>query len=128
MAVSFEKVPIAHDERGLVLELLEAQAFCVQRNAHIVLSLSGVVRGNHYHMNGEETVTILGPAMVKYRENGRIYENMIPQNEAWRFVFPPGVSHAIRNLSSEPNIIVAFNTEEHDTDNPDTKSDQLMAP
>jgi dTDP-4-dehydrorhamnose 3,5-epimerase-like enzyme len=126
MSVSYERVRVISDQRGFVLELLAAEEFAPQRNAHIVVSLPGVVRGNHYHKKGLETITILGPSVVRFREGDRIEEVTVPYKEAWRFVFPPGVSHAIRNLGTEPNILVAFNTMAHDPVNPDTYPDKLM--
>jgi dTDP-4-dehydrorhamnose 3,5-epimerase-like enzyme len=127
MAVSYERVRVVSDQRGLVLELLDAENFAFQRNAHVAVSFPGVVRGNHYHVKGQETITILGPALVRFRDNDRIAESVIPDNEAWRFVFPAGVAHAIKNLGREPNIVVAFNTVEHDPANPDTHADLLIA-
>jgi dTDP-4-dehydrorhamnose 3,5-epimerase-like enzyme len=128
MPVSYERVHVVSDPRGMVLELLAAEEFASQRNAHVVVSLADVVRGNHYHLKGQETITVLGPALVRFREDARIEEVMVPDKEAWRFVFPPGVSHAIKNLSVAPNILVAFNTVEHDPVNPDTYPDMLIDP
>jgi dTDP-4-dehydrorhamnose 3,5-epimerase-like enzyme len=128
MAVSYQKVHSFTDHRGLVVELLAAEDFASQRNAHVVVSSAEVVRGNHYHEKGRETITIIGPALVRFRKNEKIEEVMVPNKEAWRFVFPPGVSHAIKNLSAEPNVLVAFNTVEHDPVNPDTYPDTLIEP
>ena len=85
-----------------------AEDFVSQRNAHIVVSLPGIVRGNHYHTKGLETITILGPSLVRFRDQGKIEEVVVPDKEAYRFVFRPGVSHAIKNLSREANILVTF--------------------
>jgi dTDP-4-dehydrorhamnose 3,5-epimerase-like enzyme len=127
MPVSYERLKIITDQRGFVLELLNAEDFASQRNAHIVVSLPGAVRGNHYHTKGRETMTVLGPSLVRFREpGGGIEEVVVPEKEAWRFVFLPGVSHAIKNLSGEANILVAFNASEHDPANPDTHKDQLI--
>jgi dTDP-4-dehydrorhamnose 3,5-epimerase-like enzyme len=126
MSVSYERVRVISDQRGFVLELLAAEEFASQRNGHIVVSLPGVVRGNHYHRKGLETITVIGPSLVLFREGDRIEEVTIPAKEAWRFVFPPGVSHAIRNLGTEPNILVAFNTVQHEPVNPDTQPDMLL--
>ena len=128
MSVSYEKVRVISDQRGIVLELLDAEEFARQQNAHVVVSLPGVVRGNHYHVKGEETITIFGPALVRFREDERTEEVTVPDKEAWRFVFPPRVSHAIKNLGREPNILVAFNTVKHDPSNPDTHLDVLIEP
>jgi dTDP-4-dehydrorhamnose 3,5-epimerase-like enzyme len=126
MSISYQRLNVITDQRGFVLELLRAEDFAAQRNAHIVVSLPGVVRGNHYHTKGTETINILGPSLVRYREHGKIGEAVVPHKEAWRFLFPPGVSHAIKNLSKEANILVAFNTTEHDPINPDTHKDLLI--
>lgn len=126
MPVSYERLTIITDPRGFVLELLAAEEFASQRNAHIVVSLPGVVRGNHYHTKGRETMTVLGPSLVRYREQNEIEEVVVPDKEAWRFVFLPGVSHAIKNLGGEANILVAFNTLEHDPTDPDTQRDLLI--
>jgi dTDP-4-dehydrorhamnose 3,5-epimerase-like enzyme len=126
MSVSYERLNVITDQRGFVLELLRAEDFATQRNAHIAVSLPCVVRGNHYHTKGTETITILGPSLVRFRENGKIGEVVVPDKEAWRFVFLPGVSHAIKNLSGEANILVAFNTMEHEPVHPDTHRDLLI--
>ena len=127
MSISYERLSVISDERGFVLELLDVGDFASQRNAHIVVSLPGVVRGNHYHTKGRETITILGPSLVRFREpGGGIEEVVVPEKEAWRFVFLPGVSHAIKNLGGEANTLVAFNMVEHDPENPDTHKDLLI--
>ncbi len=127
MPTTYERLKFIVDQRGFVLELLKAEDFASQRNAHIVVSLPGVVRGNHYHTKGRETITILGPSLVRFREkDGEIEEVVVPHKEAWRFVFPPGVSHAIKNLSEEANTLIAFNTLEHDPTHPDTHKDLLI--
>lgn len=63
---------------------------------------------------------------MRFREHGETKDVVIPEKEAWRFVFPPGVSHAIKNLGKETNILVAFNTMEHDPVHLDTKADPLI--
>lgn len=128
MSVSHEKLPVITDQRGFVLEVLTAEDFAAQRNAHIVVSLPGVVRGNHFHTQGRETITVLGPSLVRFREEGNIEEVLVPDKEARRFVFPPGVAHAVKNLGEAANILVAFNTVEHDPADPDTHRELLIEP
>jgi UDP-2-acetamido-2,6-beta-L-arabino-hexul-4-ose reductase len=126
MSVSNERLNVIRDQRGLVLELLSAEDLVSQRNAHVVVSFPGVARGNHYHTKGSETITVLGPSLVRFREQGGIEEVFVPEKEARRFVFPPGVSHAMKNLGGEANILIAFNTLEHDPADSDTKRDLLI--
>ena len=121
MTVSYDQLDLFSDSRGIVFEPLLSNEFYNKKNAHIVVSMPEIVRGNHYHIKGEETVAIMGPALVRFSENDNIEDIEIARGQAYRFIFPPGVPHAIKNLSSEPNILVAFNTIEHDPNNPDTE-------
>jgi dTDP-4-dehydrorhamnose 3,5-epimerase-like enzyme len=126
MKVSCDPLRVISDSRGIVFEPLHAGDFPNQKNAHVVLSMPGVIRGNHYHIEGQETIAVLGPALVRYRENEETKNVEIPRGQAYRFIFPPGVPHAIQNLGNEPNIIMAFNTVEHDPQHPDSKKVLLI--
>ena len=126
MALKYDHLNVISDSRGFVFEPLVAEAFFSQRNAHVVISDPGVVRGNHYHVKGEETIAVVGPALVRFRDNDKIEDIEIPAGDAFRFTFPAGVSHAIQNLNKMPNVLVAFNTVEHDPKNPDTMEDVLL--
>jgi UDP-2-acetamido-2,6-beta-L-arabino-hexul-4-ose reductase len=44
----------------------------------------------------------------------------------YKFVIPPKVSHAIKNIGEKDNILIAFNTVPHDPENPDTITEILM--
>ena len=68
----------------------------------------------------------MGPALVRIRDDAEIREIEIPKGEAYCFIFPPGQSHAIKNLSQKINILMAFNTIGHDPENPDTETDLLL--
>ena len=85
-----------------------------------------MVRGNHYHLRGTETIAVLGPALVRFREVDATKNVEIPPGLAYRFVFPPGIPHAIKNLGAQPNILMATNTVEHDPKNPDTEREILI--
>ena len=128
MTFKYESIEIISDSRGTVFEPLVADAFVHQKNAHVVLSGPGVVRGNHYHDKGTETVIVNGPALVRIRDNDFMEDIEIPKDQAYRFIFPPGVSHAIQNQSNKSNILVAFNTIEHDPESPDVVRDDLIVP
>jgi UDP-2-acetamido-2,6-beta-L-arabino-hexul-4-ose reductase len=128
MTVICEPVGILSDIRGLVFEPLPTNQFHIQKNAHVVVSYPGGVRGNHYHLKGEETIAVLGPALVRTREKDAVRDITIPENQAFRLTFPPGISHAIQALGQTPNILIAFNTVEHDPDHPDVVRDVLIVP
>lgn len=121
-----ERIPIHTDGRGVVFEPLEPAAFPRLKNAHIVISNPGAVRGNHYHIRGTETIVVMGPALVRTRENHRIEDIAIPRGDVYRLVFPPGISHAVKNTGERPIVLAAFNTVPHDPDRPDVVVDELI--
>ena len=126
MPVRYEKLNVIKDARGIVFEPIPGNALSEKRNAHVVISGPGVVRGNHYHRKGEETMAVMGPALVRVRDHNDIRDIQVPDGEVYRFLFTPGQSHAIKNLSSGMNILVAFNTVAHDRQAPDAELDVLL--
>ena len=126
MPVELEKLSLYSDARGVVFEPLELEQISLQRNTHVVISNPGAVRGNHYHLRGTEIMVVMGPARVRFKENDEIRDIDVPAQKVYRFTFRPHVSHAIKNLGEQPNILVAFNTGVHDPENPDTVAEILI--
>jgi dTDP-4-dehydrorhamnose 3,5-epimerase-like enzyme len=124
--VEIRPLKVHADARGAVFEPLEPSLLTGWRNVHTVVSEPGAIRGNHRHLRGTEVTTVLGPALVRYRSDGRIEDVEVPSGQAWRFVFPPGVAHAFKNTGSRPFVLVSFNTEEHDPARPDVERDELI--
>ena len=118
--VEIDIITVHADDRGGVYEPLAADRIAAQRNVHVVLSGPGVVRGNHYHTQGTETIAVAGPALVRVKEDDEIRDVTVPDQEVYRFVVPANVPHAIKNVGDQPNVLVAFNTCEHNPANPDT--------
>lgn len=112
--VEIQKLVVHRDARGFVYEPLNAVQMTEYRNVHVVVSEPGAVRGNHRHIAGDETTALAGPALVRYRSEGAVYDVAVPPGEVWRFRFPAGVSHAFRNDGDRPAVLVSFNTVEHD--------------
>jgi dTDP-4-dehydrorhamnose 3,5-epimerase-like enzyme len=126
VAVTIDKLRRAVDARGQVFEPLDALGLSEQRNVHVVLTEPGHVRGNHFHHIGSEVSTVVGPALVRYRENAELTSVEVPPNEVWRFTFPPGVVHAFKNTGTTPMLIVSFNTVPHDPNNPDVGREVIL--
>ena len=126
MDVVIESIKVHSDERGFVFEPMKGDFLAFQHNSHVVVSLPGVVRGNHYHLKGVETIAVTGPALVRIREKNALRDVEVPQGEVYAFTFPPGVSHAMKNTGEGPGVLAAFNTMEHDPENPDTVADILI--
>lgn len=125
--VVVEVLRVAQDARGYVFEPL-GEGFGGFRNVHVVYTIPGVVRGNHYHVIGTEVCSVTGPTLVRYREAGEIRDVQVPAGQVWRFTFPPGVAHAFRNEGTEPSVIAAFNTEVHDPAHSDAVREVLLEP
>ncbi|MCP5525300.1 MAG: cupin domain-containing protein [Verrucomicrobiales bacterium] len=126
--VRAEKLNLHRDPRGWVFEPVGPDDLPRQRNVHAVLTLPGAVRGNHYHERGTEFLIVVGPALVRLREGEQTRDQTIPDGEAWRFVIPPGVPHAIRNTGEAPIFMFGFNSVAHDPAAPDTKPCLLIPP
>jgi dTDP-4-dehydrorhamnose 3,5-epimerase-like enzyme len=126
MAIPYESLRVVSDSRGVVFEPIGAHDILRQKNSHVVISGPGVIRGNHYHLNGEEIMAVMGPALVRIKDHGIVDDVTVPEGKAYQFVFRSGVSHAIMNLSNHANILAAFNTIEHDPQNPDTVGDVIL--
>ncbi len=144
------RLPQARDARGVVFEPLDAAQLAAQRNVHVVLSVPGAVRGNHFHQVQHEVTVVVGPARVRWRPvaaagpavagargmagdiaadappTGGIESIDVPAGEAWRFEFPPGVAHAFENTGHETQVLLSFSSQPHDPANPDTCRDPLV--
>lgn len=128
MTVAIERIDLGHDDRGFVFHPVSGGDLPEQREVHAVISRPGAVRGNHFHRTAEETLAVAGPARVRYRENGEVREFVVPEDEAYRFRFPAGVSHAVRHTGTAPGFLVAFSPNPFDPEDPDVVRDELIAP
>ena len=121
-----EAVTFPKDRRGFVIEPLASESIAAQKNAHVVMTEPGGIRGNHYHEHGTEIAVVMGPALVRLREGGVIRDMNVPEGEAYRFTVPPGVAHAFQNTGSNPMLLIAFNTALFDAAVPDVIADILI--
>ena len=124
--VTIEELELHADARGLVFEPAQPEHLAAQRNAHVVITQPGGIRGNHYHCHGSEITVILGPALVRLREAQTIRDVQVPTGKVLRFFFPPGVAHAFQNTGTEPLLAVAFNSQAFDPAQPDVVRETLI--
>jgi quercetin dioxygenase-like cupin family protein len=109
-----------------VFEPLDAASIAAQKNVHVVVAEPGGIRANHAHRRGTEVMVVYGPALVRYSEAGETADRTLAAGEVLRFTFPPGVAHAVQNTGAAPNLLVCFNTEEHDPANSDVVREVLI--
>jgi UDP-2-acetamido-2,6-beta-L-arabino-hexul-4-ose reductase len=126
MSLIIDDLTVHSDGRGIVFEPIVEDSLTHQHNAHVVISQPGAVRGNHYHLSGIETMAVMGPALMRIREDDDTRDIEIPPKNIYRFIIPPKVSHAIKNTGDQPNILVAFNTLAHNPHNPDVVREVLI--
>lgn len=126
MKVTIDQLEIHDDNRGIVFEPIEDESIMFQQNCHVVISKPGAIRGNHYHLSGTETLAVMGPALLRLKEGNQISDFEVPINQIYKVVIPPNVAHAIKNTGQQNNILIAFNTVQHDNNNPDLIREILM--
>jgi dTDP-4-dehydrorhamnose 3,5-epimerase-like enzyme len=126
MHVVTKQITVHRNQRGMVFEPLDPARIAGQRNVHVVVSEPGAVRGNHRHEKGTEIITLCGPAQALFKIEENISEVIIPANEVIQFTIPPGVAHAFKSTGESQSLLVAFNTEEHDPENPDVIREILI--
>ena len=126
MKVKIIQLKTHTDLRGIVFEPIDQESISAQQNCHIVISKPGIVRGKHYHLSGTETIAVAGPALLRFKEGTDVYDFEVHSEQVYKFVIPPKVSHAIKNIGEKDNILVAFNTVPHDPNKPDVIIDTLM--
>ena len=119
MKVNIDQLKTLPDLRGIVFEPIDKDKINSQENIHVVISEPGAVRGNHYHLRGTETLAVVGPALIRFKENDELHDFEVPSGQVYKFIIPPKVVHAIKNIAEESNILVAFNTVEHNPQKPD---------
>jgi dTDP-4-dehydrorhamnose 3,5-epimerase-like enzyme len=126
MKIKIDQLNSPSDLRGTVFEPIEKESISAQKNIHVVISKPGAIRGNHYHLYGTETIAVVGPALLRFKEGDDIYDFEIPTNQVYKLVIPPKIAHAIKNTGKKDNILVAFNTVAHNSKKPDVISEMLM--
>ncbi len=109
-----------------MIEPLGPDALPLQRNAHLVLTEPGAIRGNHYHEKGTEVTLALGPCLFRYRDDGEVHDLAIPEGQAYRITILPGVPHAFQNNGQGVMVLLGFNTQAHDPECPDVVREVLI--
>jgi dTDP-4-dehydrorhamnose 3,5-epimerase-like enzyme len=124
--VVVQSVKTHRDARGSLFEPLSDAELAGQKNVHVVLTQPNEVRGNHVHQTAVETTSVVGPCLIRLKENGSIRDLDVPAGEIWRLTIPPGVVHAFRNTGESMMVLVSFSTTLHDPTGSDTQREQIL--
>jgi len=114
------------DARGSLFEPLTDAELAGQKNVHVVLTQPNEVRGNHVHQTAVETTSVVGPCLIRLKEDGSIRDLEVPAGEVWRLTIPPGVVHAFRNTGESMMVLVSFSTNLHDPAGSDSRREQIL--
>jgi dTDP-4-dehydrorhamnose 3,5-epimerase-like enzyme len=114
------------DARGSLFEPLSDAELAGQKNVHVVLTQPNEVRGNHVHRTAVETTTVVGPCLIRLKEDGATRDLEVPAGETWRLTIPAGVVHAFRNTGEAMMVLVSFSTNLHDPTGSDTLREQIL--
>lgn len=108
------------DERGWLLELFrkdELGDIPLPAMSYISLTLPGITRGPHEHINQTDHFCFLGPSNFKVvlwdnRKDSSTYgKNMIlflGEDNPTSISIPPGVVHGYKNIGVVPGIVINF--------------------
>jgi dTDP-4-dehydrorhamnose 3,5-epimerase-like enzyme len=124
--VVVQSVKTHRDARGSLFEPLSDAELAGQKNVHVVLTQPNGVRGNHVHRTAVETTSVVGPCLIRLKEDGSIRDLDVPAGEIWRLTIPPGVVHAFRNTGESMMVLVSFSTNLHDPTGSDTEREQIL--
>jgi dTDP-4-dehydrorhamnose 3,5-epimerase-like enzyme len=123
---ALQTVKLHRDARGTLFEPLTDAELRGQNNVHVVLTQPNEVRGNHAHITAVETTTVVGPCLVRLKEEGVIRDIEVPAGDILRLSIPPGVVHAFRNTGDAAMVMVSFSTNLHDPQGSDTLREQIL--
>ena len=126
MKVNIDQIKTLSDLRGIIFEPIDNDKINSQKNIHVVISEPGAVRGNHYHLRGTETLAVVGPALIRFKEKDELRDLEVPSGQVYKFIIPPKVAHAIKNIGDKSSILVAFNTVEHNPQKPDQVQEIIL--
>jgi dTDP-4-dehydrorhamnose 3,5-epimerase-like enzyme len=123
---TLQSVKTIRDPRGTLFEPLTDDELHAQKNVHVVLTQPNEVRGNHSHRTAVETTTVVGPCLIRLKEEGEIRDIEVAEGELLRLTIPPGVVHAFRNTGDSAMLMVSFSTNLHDPQGADTQREQIL--
>jgi dTDP-4-dehydrorhamnose 3,5-epimerase len=110
------------DERGWFSEVVRASALPKPiRQANLVFSRRGVIRGLHYHERGQDDLFVCLSGMVRVvvlnRENGETFTEDIGDDNPVAIYIPGRHAHGYEALTDA--LFFYLVTEEYDPDDPD---------
>ncbi|WP_036223614.1 NAD-dependent epimerase/dehydratase family protein [Maritalea myrionectae] len=122
------KLKLNKDSRGCLFEAIKSKGGGGQSFAST--TLSGVTRGDHFHINKIERFLVLrGKAKVRMRRvlTKEVWEFDVSGEEPCIVDMPTLYTHSLENVGSEPLITLFWTNEIFDPKAPDTFADRVIS-
>ena len=99
-----------NDDRGWVANPLIIAGIAEElRHLHVVSLNPGTVRGNHRHQTYREWLFVFGGEYDFYWNTGNeIMKKSVGETENYTIEIPPGINHAIKNVSQKVIYLTAY--------------------
>ncbi|MBD3168418.1 MAG: hypothetical protein GF307_02970 [candidate division Zixibacteria bacterium] len=117
------------DERGWAVNPIPVKMLGNKSFGHIhITSIEpNAVRGNHYHENTIEFLSVFGGEYdFHYKEDGMEKSRHVPADELVGIKIDSGVTHAVKNIGNNTIYIMAYYDKPYDHENPDTVRDIIV--
>src|SRR5258705_3576410 len=121
-----QSVKTHRDARGSLSDPLSDAELAGQKTVHVVLTQPNEVRGNHVHRTAVETTSVVGPCLIRLKEDGSIRDLDVPAGEIWRLTRPPRVVGAFRNTGESMRGVGSFSTNLPDPTGSDTEREHIF--
>ncbi len=111
------------DGRGWVVDVVdEFLRFNNIRHIHMVSSVPGAIRGNHYHKFHHEWTYLIGSrAKISMMDvvSGIKEVQEISCEEPWLIDIKPYFAHSIKNIGNDMMYLLSLSDKDYDINNPD---------
>lgn len=125
-SVPWELIPLSPfvDSRGALKKVLQQSQLGVSiREAFLLYTLQGAIRGNHYHCSTQEYFFVVqGTALFALQDPGEYAPRTLELSAQDNLLLkvPPGVAHVFINKGKGLLIILALSTREYSKEDLDT--------
>lgn len=124
MKVTIRESFVSADGRGFLAKPIEDNTVREVSNIHLVSLGPGKVRGNHFHENQTEYVSVIG-GRVRFiavdNETHEMIDTILDGARVPVIMIPPRVTHALKNIGAEVNYLLCFSHTETGTWQGDVK-------
>ena len=130
--IQVEDLDKKSDERGWLIEVLGQDAMRPDAGfgqVHVSVAYPGKVRGNHYHTRKLEWFCVPsgnGLLLLKDLKTGEERQVLMGEGQLRTVKITPHVIHAIKNIGDKDMVLIVYNNEKFDPEDPDTFYEKIL--